>query len=296
MSNALVGTWIRRFLLEHIVGERNLALQTQASYRDALVLLLPFAAGLARKPVDRLDVEDLSPDAIRRFLAHLEEVRRCSIATRNHRLAAVHSLARFIALHSPEHVAWCSALHVVPFKKTGRPQVPYLDKSEMDALRLAPNIKDSLGFRDYAVLLFFYNTGARADEVARLTIQDLDLGRSSSVKILGKGRKTRFCPLWPETVKALKRLTAGRTPEDPVFISRGGESHHAVRPLRTRPEICRRRRQNQSRHAQETHQPAHPPPHRRRPPPPLRRRYQHHPRLAGACFSGHHIDLRRGRF
>ena len=252
MSNALVGTWIRRFLLEHIVGERNLALQTQASYRDALVLLLPFAAGLARKPVDRLDVEDLSPDAIRRFLAHLEEVRHCSIATRNHRLAAVHSLARFIALHSPEHVAWCSALHVVPFKKTGRPQVPYLDKSEMDALRLAPNIKDSLGFRDYAVLLFFYNTGARADEVARLTIQDLDLGRSSSVKILGKGRKTRCCTLWPETVKALKRLTAGRTPEEPVFISRGGKAitrfglyelvqRYAAVAAKTNPDMLKKR-------------------------------------------------------
>ena len=254
MSNvtSLVGPWIRRFLLEHLVGERNLALQTQASYRDALVLLLPFAAGLARKSVDRLEVEDLSPDVLRRFLRHVEEDRHCSVATRNHRLAAVHSLASFIALHSPEHVAWCSAVETVPFKKTSKPQVPYLDKPEMDALRLAPDRNDSQGFRDYAVLLFFYNTGARADEVARIAIQDLDLGRTPSVKILGKGRKTRFCPLWPETVQTLKVLIASRAVQEPVFLSRGGKAitrfglydlvrRYAALAAKTHPDILKKR-------------------------------------------------------
>lgn len=254
MSNAssLVGPWIRRFLLEHLVAERNLSPQTQASYRDALVLLLPFAARLAHKHVDRLEVEDLSSDAVRRFLAHLEEDRRCSIATRNQRLAAVHSLARFVALHSPEHVAWCSSLQIVPFKKTGKPQIPYLDKPEMDALRLAPDRDSRQGIRDYAVLLFFYNTGARADEVARLTIQDLDFGRTPSVKILGKGRKTRFCPLWLETVTALKRLIDSRAPDAPVFVGRRGEAftrfglydlvrRYAAIVAKTHPAILKKR-------------------------------------------------------
>src|SRR5437762_11439717 len=85
---ALLGPWLRRFLMEHLVGERNLARNTQRSYRDTLRLLLPFLARRARKPVDRLAVTDLSADRLRQFLSDLEEKRGCSIATRNQRLAA----------------------------------------------------------------------------------------------------------------------------------------------------------------------------------------------------------------
>src|SRR6266404_3700072 len=87
----LVAPWVRRFLLEHVVADLNLSRHTQASYRDALALFLPFAAKAQRQAVDQLEVESLSPDVVRSFLAHLEETRRCSVATRNQRLAAVHS-------------------------------------------------------------------------------------------------------------------------------------------------------------------------------------------------------------
>src|SRR5437867_11803324 len=102
---ALLGPWVRRFLLEYLTGERNLAHNTQRSYRDTLRLLLPFVARRARRAVDRLRLEDLSADRVRAFLRDLEERRGCGVATRNQRLAAIRSLARFIALHSPEHVA-----------------------------------------------------------------------------------------------------------------------------------------------------------------------------------------------
>ncbi len=38
----LLGPWVRRFLLEYVVGERHLAVNTQRSYRDTLALLIPF--------------------------------------------------------------------------------------------------------------------------------------------------------------------------------------------------------------------------------------------------------------
>ena len=100
---SLIGPWIRRFLLEHLISERNLARNTQRSYRDTLQLLLPFVARYARKPVDRLAVTDVSADCVRQFLSDLEEGRGCAVATRNQRLAALHALARFIGLHAPDH-------------------------------------------------------------------------------------------------------------------------------------------------------------------------------------------------
>ena len=104
-ERTLIGPWIRRFLLEHLVADRNLAGNTQASYRDTLLLLLPFVSRARKIATDRLKIDDLSPALLRSFLEHLEKERGCSGATRNLRLAAIHSLAKFIGMRSPEHLA-----------------------------------------------------------------------------------------------------------------------------------------------------------------------------------------------
>src|SRR2546422_10251960 len=130
-DNTILGPWIRRFLMEHLVAERNFASNTQLSYRDTLTLLLPFLSSTRKTPVDRLAVEDLSPTVIHRFLEHLEKDRSCSIATRNQRLGTIHSLAKFISMHSPQPIAWCAEVRAIPFKKTAKPVMTYLDKSEM---------------------------------------------------------------------------------------------------------------------------------------------------------------------
>jgi Phage integrase, N-terminal SAM-like domain len=132
-DHTLLGPWIRRFLLEHVVAERNLARNTQHSYRDAFSLLIPFAAKKQKKSVDRLAVVDLSADIVRRFLADLESARSCKIATRNQRLAAIRAFAGFVAEHNPVHIEWCGQIRSIPFKKAGKAVVPYLEKVEMDA-------------------------------------------------------------------------------------------------------------------------------------------------------------------
>src|SRR3546814_8799361 len=119
-----------------------------------------------------MTVEDLSPAFVRRFLDYVELDRHCSVATRNLRLSAIHSLARFIGMHSPVHLSWCSEVRSIPFKKTTKTLVGYLDKPEMDALLASPNRRTAMGARDYALLLFMYNSGARADEVAKLRSEE----------------------------------------------------------------------------------------------------------------------------
>ncbi len=222
-DRTLMGSWIRRFLLEHVVAERNLARNTQASYRDTLTLLLPFLSATTKTPIDRLAIDDLSPITVRQFLEHLETDRGCSGGTRNQRLGAIHSLAKFIGRRSPEHLAWCTDIRAIPFKKTAKPAMAYLDKPEMDALLKTHSRRTAQGARDHALLLFLYNTGARVDEAAHLTVADLTLGLSPSVRLVGKGNKTRSCPLWPVTADALKRLVLGRAPHDGVFLNRHGQ-------------------------------------------------------------------------
>ncbi len=229
MSDATwLGPWVRRFLMEHLIGDRNLALNTQRSYRDTLRQLLPIIARSARKRIDALCVEDLSADRIRRFLRDLEESHGRSVATRNQRLAAIHSLAQFISLHSPEHVQWCGEIRAIVMKKGPRTALGYLEKDEMDALLAAPDKSTNQGRRDHAVLLFLYNTGARADETAHVQVGDLDLGHapprdSSSVLIHGKGNRERRCPLWTKTVNELLPLIQGLSQSHRVFRNRRGQ-------------------------------------------------------------------------
>ncbi len=228
MSDTLLGPWIKRFLVEHLVIERNLSRNTQTSYRDTLCLLLPFVGQLAKRRADQLKVEDLTTDRVNAFLRNLQETRKSSPATLNQRLAAIHSLGHFISLHNPELVQWSGEIRAIQGRKAPRHALSYFEKDEMDALLDAPNQATDQGRRDHAVLLFLYNTGARANEAAHVRIGDLDLGAvqgrgSSSVLIHGKGDKQRRCPLWSTTVQALQPLATNRLPSDHVFRNRRGQ-------------------------------------------------------------------------
>jgi site-specific recombinase XerD len=167
-------------------------------------------------------VTDLSADVVRAFLAHLERDRKCGTATRNQRLASVRALARFIGAHSPQHVEWCGQIRMVPIKKGIVASVTYLEKAEIDALLAAPDRSTCQGTRDYALLLFLYNAGARVSEAVSLRIGDIDW-YNKSVRIMGKGNKERRCPLWPETIERLRRLAADRSADARLFLNRRGE-------------------------------------------------------------------------
>lgn len=214
-----LGGWVRRFLVEHLVVERNLSRNTQRSYRDTFRLLIPFATEVHTTTVERLAVADVSADLVRRFLRHIEEHRHCGVRTRNQRLAAIHAFATFVGERCPELIPWCGEVRAVPFKRYDRSGLCYLDKPEMDALLAAPDRSTEAGRRDHSILLFLYNTGARASEAAAVTVGDLDVrpDGSGAVRLVGKGGKTRHCPLWPATMTSLRAITQGRASGEPVF-------------------------------------------------------------------------------
>lgn len=187
-----------------------------------LTLLLPYASKSVKKPVDRLAVSDLSPELIRKFLTHLEQYRRCSVATRNQRLGGLHALARFIGENSPEHVEWCTQVRLIPFKRASQPAITYLDKPEMDAILDTPDLSKAQGQRDYTLLLFLYNSGARASEAAELKMANIDW-HARGVRIIGKGNKQRTCFLWQLTIQHLHKITVRRSQEQNVFFNRNGQ-------------------------------------------------------------------------
>ena len=179
---------------------------TVCSYRDAFTLLLRFLAKRRRRSVVVLDFQDLAPDAILAFLHHLESDRRNAAASRNARLAAIHAFARFAAVNHPEHLELCQRILAVPFKRAPRRIVEYLEAGEIGAILDAPDRTRPDGRRDHALFLTLFNTGARVQEILDLRPCDLQLARPFQLRLHGKGRKDRVCPLWPQTAKTLGLL------------------------------------------------------------------------------------------
>jgi integrase/recombinase XerD len=221
--NDLVGPWVRRFLVEYLIGERNYSTNTQQSRRDTFMLFLPFAAKRCRCALDHLALAKIKPKLVREFVRHLEHVRHCSPSTINQRLISLRAWARFVGINSPEHLDWSSQIQTIHLKKHAPAPMNYLEKQEMKALLAAPNRRDRQGFRDYVLLLFLYNTGARASEACRLTVGDLDLA-SPAATLHGKGRKIRQCPLWKPTAATLRELVTHRDSTQSVFLNRRGQA------------------------------------------------------------------------
>lgn len=222
MTKDLAGPWVRRFLIEYVIGERNYSSNTQQSYRDMFRLFLPFAAKRSHCKMDNLLLARILPKTIREFTRYLEHVRHCAPSTINQRLAALRAWADFVGTNGPEHLEWSRQIQTIHFKKHVPSPMNYLDKEEMKALLAAPDRQNEQGFRDYALLLFLYNTGARASEASNLKIGDLDLV-SPVATLHGKGRKVRQCPLWNLTAATLRSLVKNKAPSQSVFVNRYGQ-------------------------------------------------------------------------
>ncbi len=226
VDNALAGH-LHTFFHEHLTAQRSLSPHTVMAYRDAIKLLLRFAAEHHRKPVARLRFEDLGVDVVLGFLDHLELNRSNSVATRNVRLAALHTFYRHVAGRDPQSFALCHRVLSIPAKRGPKHEVNYLERTEMDALLSAVDQSTAMGRRDYALVTFAWQTGARVAEIIGLRACDLQLDTPAHVRIWGKGRKERVVPLWAKTATILRTLLEERNVDprnpSPVFVNQHGQ-------------------------------------------------------------------------
>jgi integrase/recombinase XerD len=216
-------TLLRSFFEDYLAAQRDVSPNTILAYRDSIKLFLQFAARRTGRQVVRLELADLGPHTVLPFLHYLETERKNCAATRNCRLIAIHRFFTYVADQEPRYAELCRRTLDIPLKKTASNSITYLDRDEVKALLTVPSRSRRLGLRDLALLTFLYNTGARASEAASLDIKDLRLEIPPHVRILGKGRKERLCPLWPETADALRAYLGqredGNRPDAPLFLN-----------------------------------------------------------------------------
>lgn len=217
---------VEEFFLDRLIRQRNSSPQTVAAYRDCFRLLFEFAREHWNKPTDRLVLADLDAPLVLAFLDHLERVRKNSIRSRNARLAAIRSFLRFAALKDPQSLAAIQRTLAIPLKRHCRRLVGFLSREEVQAIISAPDTSTWAGQRDQALLATLYNTGARVSEAINITVADLVLDGSPSIRLHGKGRKDRTVPIWPATALQLRRWLKRieRAPEKPLFPASSGGS------------------------------------------------------------------------
>lgn len=204
------------FLLKELPVVRNQSNNTITAYRDTYVRLLTYCRDVLSIKPEKLSIGDLTADRIAEYLNWLECECNNSISTRNQRLAAIHSLFRFIQMQAPEYMFQCQQVLGIPYKKTEKHPVGYLSEDETKTLLAMPDTKTPKGRRDQALLTLLYDSGARVQELADLRVGDLRLESPAQVKLTGKGRKTRCVPLMDKTSALMKQYLSERRLDSPL--------------------------------------------------------------------------------
>jgi integrase/recombinase XerD len=216
---------VESFFVEYLPRQRGASVHTVRAYRDTLKLLFEFVAQRQGRGVASLDLSDLDAEAVACFLDHIERERKNSAATRNCRRAAIRSFFKHLVRNDLTHSQQYTRVLAIPSKRTRQRPATYLEADDVRAIIAGPDRRTSDGWRDYALLLFLYNCGARVSEAADVRWDDLQLVPPRQVRLRGKGKKERLLPLWRETADALNRLRGmakGRDQQH-VFVNRHGQ-------------------------------------------------------------------------
>ena len=215
-------TLTESFFQNHLQNTCGASAHTVRAYRDTLKMFFLFLADLKKKGLAGLNLDDVHSDAVLAFLSHIESKRGNTPGTRNCRLAAIRSFVQHLLRSDVTRAGQYGRILAIRTKKATRRIVGYLEPEEARAVIAAVDRRSRYGERDHALLLFLYNTGARVSEALGLRAGDLRLDRPRQVRLRGKGRKERVCPLWAETASALRHIIGAGETEDVLFRNAQG--------------------------------------------------------------------------
>lgn len=204
MKTTNFSKYLTDFLTQYLPGERGVSPNTVLSYKDSFLLLITFMKTIKGIPPERLDLNDINRNNAQAFLNWIQTERGCGDASRNPRLTALHSFFRYLQYEDPVYLHACGQILSIPMKRTSTTTVTYLSLDTIKAILEGPDLTSKRGRRDLALLSIMYDTGARVQEIIDLTPAMVRLDSPYTVKLKGKGNKSRIVPLMEEQVGFLK--------------------------------------------------------------------------------------------
>lgn len=215
--------YIYSYFTRYLPLQRGLSQNTISSYSYSLTLFLQYCNDEISIPCTKLTLDRIDKHLVENYLLWLEAKRSNCVTTRNQRLSAIKSIFQYIQSESVAHTALYRDIMSIPEKKS--PTIPpkYLTEEEIEVLFAMPDVKTRQGRRDLVLLLLLYDSAARAGEIIELKFGDISFGKAPTVKLFGKGRKTRIVPITPKTADMLKCYANEFCifqPEQYVFVNR----------------------------------------------------------------------------
>lgn len=195
---------LTEFLSVYLPSQKNVSKNTIYSYRDTFKLLIKYCEETKSIPAERITLNVLSSDLLTGFLEWLETGRKCSISTRNQRLAAIHSFFRYVQGEEPSGIFHFQKVIAIPAKRAKKPVIDHLTPEAMQLLLTQPNRSCLKGRRDLTLLSVLYDTGARVQELIDIKVGDVILGTPAVIVMTGKGNKTRRVPVMKNTLSLLE--------------------------------------------------------------------------------------------
>ena len=206
---------LRRFLTDHMAGLRGCSPNTISSYRDTFKLLICYLRDERSIQPERLTLELIDVDTITGFIAWLRSDRHNSASTCNQRLAAISSFFTWLQSQDPARMACCQDIIQIPSSKHDQPAIAHLTVEQTRLLLALPDRSTHQGRRDATLLATLYDTAARVQEIADLTVRDVRLQNPAIVALTSKGRKTRHVPIDANTTALLAAYLAERQLDRP---------------------------------------------------------------------------------
>jgi len=198
--------YLSKFLSEYLPFERNMSPNTIASYRDTFVQFIGYMKDVQDVRVERLTLDEVTRQRVLDFLSWVQNGRNCGIATRNHRLASIHSFISYLQYEEIHHLAEWQKIRSIKAMKGEKKCISYLSTEGIKLLLEQPDSTTGKGRRNLALLALMYDTGARVQEIIDLTPESLKIeSQPYTIRIFGKGRKSRVVPLTEEQIVILKR-------------------------------------------------------------------------------------------
>lgn len=191
------------YFLKYIPERKNYSENTIKSYRDAFILLFQFQESYIQKSVTKLSFETISKKYIEDFLIWLESEKKYSVSSINQRLSVIHAFFEYVQMENPEYIELCTSIIGIKTRKVPEKPMNYLS---VESIKVLFNFIDTTnvgGRRELALLTLLYDSGARVQEIADLTFGDIRHNKSATVKLKGKGNKTRIIPIIPQTMVIL---------------------------------------------------------------------------------------------
>ena len=198
-----LATCLHQFFSNYLPHIKGVSRHTIKAYRDVFTLFIPFAANRLKIKTGSLMLDHLTSDMVLSFLVDLEQKRLNAPVTRNHRLAAIKSLAKMIRFMYPEKREVAEKILTIPQKRCQRKLIGFLYPDEIFKVLQSVDLNQKEGFRDYCLLVLLYDSGARASEIATLNL-DYFNSEKMTLAILGKGNRYRQITLMPETSILIK--------------------------------------------------------------------------------------------